>query len=75
MVAPTPEVKAQMLATCMAGVLASPEAWRTYEHEALEAMDTKKPFQKSYLEWALARANHMARLIWIEACKPPKKAE
>jgi hypothetical protein len=70
MVAPSREVKAQLLATCLSGVMASPEAWRDYENEAL---DLDRP-PISYQEWALDRANNLARAIWIEACKPPKQA-
>jgi hypothetical protein len=66
----SPEGKALLISNCLVAVMSSPEAWRTFEHEAAETYDPELPFGKTFIEWAQVRAAHMARQIW-ERTKPP----
>jgi hypothetical protein len=68
MVKPNADTKALMIATCFAGVLSSPEAWRDYEHEAgNRAFDGKAQPSETFEEWAIRRAENAAKRIWGRA--------
>lgn len=63
---PEPHEKALLVATCLAGVLGSPEAWRDYEHEAgNRSFDPGADAAQSFEDWAIRRADRMARKIWV----------
>lgn len=56
MVKPTLEQKASLIAQCVVAVCASPEAWRTFEHEVKD--------NETFEEWAIRRGESMAIKIW-----------
>jgi len=76
MVKPTPAEKSFLIAESLRAVLASPEAWRSFEHEASQEQwdnfSPDRPFGKSFLDWAMVRAEYMARECWIRANQPPQ---
>jgi hypothetical protein len=58
---PTPTEKVRLISDCLGVVMSSPEVWREFEHE--------QEMNESFEDWALRRAEGLARKIWIQAHK------
>ncbi len=53
---PTPIEKAQIIATCAAGIMSSHESWRAFGEESTE--------DQSFEDWAIDRGLQMAKEIF-----------